>query len=178
MNPDIFYKLAVFTLPILFAITLHEVAHGWMANKLGDLYYNITGDSRGLNTAIKKSGQAIGKFDGAIKKTAGLLGSIFIAKKVFDYGSALIKLGSDAEESGQKFGVVFKSNIDKANESVQELIDGYGQSTLSSQTYQFYRVGAPLFAKVGFQQFAMGMKGLNVSDVRRDPDLRHNDSSA
>ena len=29
-------KLAVWALPVIFAITLHEVAHGWMANKLGD----------------------------------------------------------------------------------------------------------------------------------------------
>ena len=43
MNPDIFYKLAVFTLPILFAITLHEVAHGWMANKLGDATAKMLG---------------------------------------------------------------------------------------------------------------------------------------
>jgi Zn-dependent protease len=29
-------KLVVWALPVLFAITLHEVAHGWVANKLGD----------------------------------------------------------------------------------------------------------------------------------------------
>jgi len=28
--------LSVYILPILFAITIHEVAHGWVANKLGD----------------------------------------------------------------------------------------------------------------------------------------------
>jgi len=28
--------LAVIILPVLFAITVHEVAHGWMANRLGD----------------------------------------------------------------------------------------------------------------------------------------------
>ena len=28
--------IAVAIIPILFAITLHEVAHGWIANKLGD----------------------------------------------------------------------------------------------------------------------------------------------
>lgn len=27
---------AVWTIPVLFAITLHEVSHGWVANKLGD----------------------------------------------------------------------------------------------------------------------------------------------
>jgi Zn-dependent protease len=34
--PDIAYTLAVWAIPILFAITLHEAAHGWVANKLGD----------------------------------------------------------------------------------------------------------------------------------------------
>jgi Zn-dependent protease len=29
-------RLAVWVLPVLFAITVHEVAHGWMARKLGD----------------------------------------------------------------------------------------------------------------------------------------------
>ncbi len=29
-------KVAVWALPILFAITLHEVAHGWVARRLGD----------------------------------------------------------------------------------------------------------------------------------------------
>jgi len=29
-------KFAVWVLPVLFAITVHEVAHGWMASKLGD----------------------------------------------------------------------------------------------------------------------------------------------
>lgn len=32
----IMQKIAVWALPVLFAITLHEVAHGWMASKLGD----------------------------------------------------------------------------------------------------------------------------------------------
>ena len=39
MNLDfnqIIYNAAVYAIPVLFAITLHEVAHGWVANKLGD----------------------------------------------------------------------------------------------------------------------------------------------
>ncbi len=32
----IIYTIAVWAIPVLFAITLHEVAHGWVANKLGD----------------------------------------------------------------------------------------------------------------------------------------------
>ena len=30
------YKLSYWTIPVLFAITLHEVAHGWMARYFGD----------------------------------------------------------------------------------------------------------------------------------------------
>lgn len=33
---SIIEKLAVWVLPVLFAITVHEVAHGWIAEKLGD----------------------------------------------------------------------------------------------------------------------------------------------
>ncbi len=33
---NIIYTIAVWAIPVLFAITLHEVAHGWVANKLGD----------------------------------------------------------------------------------------------------------------------------------------------
>jgi Zn-dependent protease len=32
----IIQQLAVWTLPVLFAITVHEVAHGWVAKQLGD----------------------------------------------------------------------------------------------------------------------------------------------
>jgi len=32
----IIYNIAVWSVPVIFAITLHEVAHGWVANKLGD----------------------------------------------------------------------------------------------------------------------------------------------
>jgi Zn-dependent protease len=36
MELTLMQKIAVWALPVLFAITLHEVAHGWMASKLGD----------------------------------------------------------------------------------------------------------------------------------------------
>ncbi|MBT5548201.1 MAG: site-2 protease family protein, partial [Gammaproteobacteria bacterium] len=33
--PD-FQTLLIYIIPLLFAITLHEAAHGWVASKLGD----------------------------------------------------------------------------------------------------------------------------------------------
>lgn len=35
-NLTVLQTVAVVALPLLFAITLHEMAHGWMANRLGD----------------------------------------------------------------------------------------------------------------------------------------------
>jgi Zn-dependent protease len=32
----ILYQIAIWSIPVLFAVTLHEVGHGWAANKLGD----------------------------------------------------------------------------------------------------------------------------------------------
>ena len=36
-------KFAIWVLPVIFAITVHEVAHGWMAGKLGDKTAMIMG---------------------------------------------------------------------------------------------------------------------------------------
>lgn len=36
-------QIAVLVLPLLFAITLHEAAHGWMANRLGDATAQMLG---------------------------------------------------------------------------------------------------------------------------------------
>jgi Zn-dependent protease len=33
---QILYTIAIWAVPVLFAITLHEAAHGWVASKLGD----------------------------------------------------------------------------------------------------------------------------------------------
>jgi len=36
MDATVAQKFAIWVLPVLFAITVHEVAHGWVARKLGD----------------------------------------------------------------------------------------------------------------------------------------------
>ena len=35
-DPNTIQLIAIIALPLLFAITVHEVAHGWVANRLGD----------------------------------------------------------------------------------------------------------------------------------------------
>ncbi|MBL4648024.1 MAG: site-2 protease family protein [Gammaproteobacteria bacterium] len=39
----LFQKIIIWAIPILFAITVHEVAHGWVANKLGDATAKMMG---------------------------------------------------------------------------------------------------------------------------------------
>jgi Zn-dependent protease len=36
MGLSLIQKLSIFVLPLIFAITVHEAAHGWMARRLGD----------------------------------------------------------------------------------------------------------------------------------------------
>lgn len=43
MELSIIQKIAIWALPILFAITLHEVAHGWVASFFGDQTARLSG---------------------------------------------------------------------------------------------------------------------------------------
>lgn len=43
MDLTIIQKIAIWAIPILFAITLHEVAHGWVASWFGDQTARLTG---------------------------------------------------------------------------------------------------------------------------------------
>jgi Zn-dependent protease len=43
MHLSIIQTIAVWILPVMFAITLHEVAHGWVASKLGDQTAKLSG---------------------------------------------------------------------------------------------------------------------------------------
>jgi len=36
MSSHLFQKILVYAVPVLFSIVIHEVAHGWMAHRLGD----------------------------------------------------------------------------------------------------------------------------------------------
>jgi Zn-dependent protease len=40
---DILRKISIFAIPVLFAVTLHEVAHGWMARYFGDRTAELLG---------------------------------------------------------------------------------------------------------------------------------------
>ena len=43
MELSIIQKIAVWAIPVIFAITLHEVAHGWVASWFGDMTAKLSG---------------------------------------------------------------------------------------------------------------------------------------
>ena len=43
LAPTLIQKITIFALPLLFAITLHEVAHGWVAYLFGDYTAKLSG---------------------------------------------------------------------------------------------------------------------------------------
>lgn len=43
MEPTIIQKIAIWAIPLIFAITLHEVAHGWVASWFGDQTAKMSG---------------------------------------------------------------------------------------------------------------------------------------
>lgn len=43
MDPAVIQKIAIWIIPVLFAVTLHEVAHGWTARWLGDPTAHLLG---------------------------------------------------------------------------------------------------------------------------------------
>ncbi len=43
MDPALIQKICIWAIPLIFAITVHEVAHGWVASKFGDQTARLAG---------------------------------------------------------------------------------------------------------------------------------------
>lgn len=99
-----------------------------MATVAGELVYKITGDSSGLNKNLKQADQNASKLGGALGKLAPIAAAAFSLGAVVAFGKALVKSASDAEETAQKFGVVFSSIATEANDAAAAIAAGYGLS--------------------------------------------------
>jgi Zn-dependent protease len=72
--PD-FQTLLIYVIPLIFAITIHEVAHGWVANQRGDSTAKMLGRLT-LNPVkhidlCQIIGQQGGNYSGTIKRREG-----------------------------------------------------------------------------------------------------------
>jgi hypothetical protein len=101
--------------------------------ELGDLVWRITGDPTNLNKNIAASKKNVGSFGSAIKKVAVAVGGYFAFMKAFDLGKNLIKAASDAEETRNKFNVVFKDVRKSADDAFKNLAANYGLARSEAQ---------------------------------------------
>lgn len=100
---------------------------------IGELVWRVSGDSSGLRKTLKdgetRAKRMGGIFSGLGKKILAAFAIVGIAK----FTKSLIKAGSDAEETRNKFGVVFSTLGDEALEASEKLAKGFGLSRQASQ---------------------------------------------
>ena len=112
---------------------------------IGKLIYKITGDTSQLDKSVKKTnkevktfGKSLGNLGKLIRGAAVTGAIIFAAKKVFEFGRAFIGAASDAEETANKFNVVFESVADEARATADRIQDEF---KLSDETVQNFLSG-------------------------------------
>lgn len=123
-----------------------------MASNIGELVWRITGDNSGVKSSLKESEIAAKKTGSTFSKIAVGITAAFAAIGFTRLTKNLIKLASDAEETGQKFGVVFSTVADKANEAARSLAQNYGLSATASK--QLLSDTGDLLTGFGFTQDA------------------------
>lgn len=99
---------------------------------IGELVWKIKGDTKDIDKSIKSTESKMGKFGNAVKAAFSVAALVLFAKKAFDVGRALINVASDAEETKNKFDVVF-AGISRAGEAADNLAESYGLSHEASQ---------------------------------------------
>lgn len=87
------------------------------------------------------------------------VGSFLAVREVSRFAGALINAASDAEETANKFNVVFQDVRDEATQTADEIAESFGLSSKASQ--QFLSDTGDLLTGLGFT----GEKALEVSDA-------------
>lgn len=107
---------------------------------IGTLTYKITGDTTSLDKSLNKSEKnvkGLGKESsslGTLLKGAAVAGAVvFAAKKVAEFGLSAINAASDAEETRNKFNVVFKDISEEAEAAATNLSDNFGLSNQAAE---------------------------------------------
>lgn len=103
-----------------------------MATQIGELFWKINGDTKDFDKNLKKSETGLKKFGGVIKKFAVGAAASFAAVGIAKLGQELINAASDAEETSNKFAVVFQG-LQDAGTAAEELAESYGLSRVQSQ---------------------------------------------
>ena len=112
-----------------------------MARDIGGLFYKIFGDTSQLDKSLTKSDKGVKGLGkslvgvGKIIKGALFAGAIgFAVRKIAQLGGAVINAASNAEETGNKFKVVFRDISADAEAAAKNLADNFGLSSTAAKT--------------------------------------------
>ncbi len=104
-----------------------------MATEIGELVWKINGDTRNFDKNLNKTEKGLGKFGKVIKglgiAAAITAGVVALAK----FTKASISAASEAEETANKFNVVFAGVGEAARTAADELASSYGLSNTASE---------------------------------------------
>lgn len=100
-----------------------------MAVKLGELVWEITGDDSDIRNKVKRTEKSVFNLGNVFKVAF----AVTAVKAIASVGKALVGAASDAEETNNKFNVVFDSVIDSANEMASTLATDYGLARTESK---------------------------------------------
>lgn len=103
---------------------------------IGELTYKITGDSSGLRKELNTTDKNVVKAAKNVNFLANAVKAAFsiaVLRGVVNFGKRIVGLASEAEETANKFGVVFDTVIDEANEFASVLANSYGLAQTESK---------------------------------------------
>ncbi len=110
-------------------------------SEIGRLVYRITGDTSQLDRSVRNSnrevsglGRTVGGL-GKLLKGAAVVGAITLAAKaVIGFGKSVVNAASDAEETSNKFSVVFKTVREESAAAASDLSKNFGLSSNAAKS--------------------------------------------
>jgi len=100
--------------------------------EIGKLVWRITGDTSGINKSLSDTEKSAKKTAGSLSGIASSIKSAFAIGAVVMFGKSLAKASSDAQETAQKFGVVFSSIQEDAQKAAKSLQTEFNFSTTAA----------------------------------------------
>jgi hypothetical protein len=100
---------------------------------LGELIVKIVGDSTELNQAIDSSEKKISDAGKNLQNLGGQL-TTFVTLPILGLGTAFTKAAIDAEETENKFSVVFRDILEESEAAANNLSENFGLSSLAAKT--------------------------------------------
>jgi hypothetical protein len=105
-----------------------------MADVIGEMTVRIVGDNSQLNSSMKDSEKKAKKFGSSMGKLFTGVGFALAVAGIAKVSKSLILASSNAQETRNKFNVVFKDISKEANASAENLSKSFGLSATAAQS--------------------------------------------